>query len=133
MRGKLPASVILVKTKEIYLHCAKAIMRAGLWDTSVQVNRRSLPTIGQMIVDQIGGNRPTKYHTSTLTQEYEKVPLTYSVIPANAEIQNEVGPWLPANAGMTNRAARYRPSSSGPASPQRPSDLRSCLRCCEAQ
>ena len=72
VRGKLPASVILVKTKEIYLHCAKAIMRAGLWDTSAQVDRRSLPTIGQMIVDQVGGNRPTKSHED-VKQEYEKV------------------------------------------------------------
>ena len=72
VRGKLPASVILVKTKEIYLHCAKAIMRAGLWDASAQVDRRSLPTIGQMIVDQVGGNRPTKSHED-VKQEYEKV------------------------------------------------------------
>ena len=73
VRGKLPASVILVKTKEIYLHCAKAIMRAGLWDASAQVvDRRSLPTIGQMIVDQVGGDRPTQSHED-VKREYEKV------------------------------------------------------------
>ena len=72
MRGKLPASVILVKTKEIYLHCAKAIMRAGLWDAAAQVDRRPLPTIGQMIVDQVGGDRPAESHED-VKQEYEKV------------------------------------------------------------
>ncbi len=72
VRGKLPASVILVKTKEIYLHCAKAILRAGLWDASVQIDRKSLPTIGQMIVDQVGGDRPTQSHED-VKREYEKV------------------------------------------------------------
>lgn len=72
VKGKLPASVILIKTKEIYLHCAKAIMRAGLWDASAQVDRKTLPTIGQMIVDQVGGNRPTESHDD-VKRAYEKV------------------------------------------------------------
>lgn len=72
MRGKLPASVLVVHVREIYLHCAKAIMRSGLWKPEVQVDRSLLPTIGQMIVDQVGGDRPTDSQAE-VERQYEKV------------------------------------------------------------
>ena len=58
MKGKLPAMVILVEAREIFLHCAKAIMRSGLWKQERQVERTVMPTIAQMISDQIGRDRP---------------------------------------------------------------------------
>ena len=72
MKGNLPTTVLVVKTQEIFLHCAKVIMRSNLWNSENQVNRPILPTIGQMIVDQIGGNRPDETHAD-VKREYEKV------------------------------------------------------------
>ena len=72
IKGKLPATVLVIKAREIYLHCAKAIMRSGLWKSETQVERSVLPTIGQMIVDQIGGDRPEETHAE-VKREYEKV------------------------------------------------------------
>ncbi|WCN09189.1 pyridoxamine 5'-phosphate oxidase family protein [Marinomonas mediterranea] len=54
MRGKLPRSVILIDIKEAYLHCAKAIVRSGLWLDENKIERSELPTLGQMIKDQVG-------------------------------------------------------------------------------
>jgi PPOX class probable FMN-dependent enzyme len=51
---KPPATVIVVSVKEAYLHCAKALMRAKLWDTARHVERSTLPSIGEMIRDQRG-------------------------------------------------------------------------------
>ena len=54
-QGK-PAQVVLcVKVREAYLHCAKSIMRSGLWKQETQVPRGVLPSLGEMIRDQTGG------------------------------------------------------------------------------
>lgn len=50
--GKPPRSVIVVETVEVYLHCAKALKRAELWNPAKQIVRSNLPTYGQMIKDQ---------------------------------------------------------------------------------
>lgn len=54
-QGKPPKVVLAVSVREAYLHCAKAIMRAGLWKAEAQMPRSVLPSMGQMIHDQSGG------------------------------------------------------------------------------
>lgn len=51
--GKPPRSVVLIDVKEAYLHCVKAIKRAGLWSQDAQVNRETFPTAGQIYRDQL--------------------------------------------------------------------------------
>ena len=46
--------VIAVEVQEAYLHCAKALMRSRLWDASAKQERSVLPSMGQMLKDQIG-------------------------------------------------------------------------------
>ena len=58
VKGKRPSTVILIEAREIFLHCAKAIMRSGLWRQENQVGRTIMPTIAQMISDQTGRDRP---------------------------------------------------------------------------
>jgi PPOX class probable FMN-dependent enzyme len=52
--GKLPATVLVVSVQEAYLHCAKALMRSRLWDPEAQVERSTLPSLGEMLRDQLG-------------------------------------------------------------------------------
>lgn len=54
-QGKPAKVVITVTVREAYLHCAKAIMRARLWDGASQVPRSVLPSMGQMLRDQTDG------------------------------------------------------------------------------
>jgi uncharacterized protein len=49
-----PPLVIAVTVEEAYLHCAKALMRSKLWDASAQQARTVLPSMNQMLKDQIG-------------------------------------------------------------------------------
>jgi PPOX class probable FMN-dependent enzyme len=49
-----PPLVIAVAVKEAYLHCAKALMRSKLWDPGAKQERSVLPSMGQMLKDQIG-------------------------------------------------------------------------------
>ena len=55
VRGRLPTAGILVAVEEVYLHCAKALVRSKLWEDDHRVERRTLPSLGQMLADQIGG------------------------------------------------------------------------------
>jgi hypothetical protein len=49
-----PPLVIAVTVEEAYLHCAKALMRSKLWDASAKQARTVLPSMNQMLKDQIG-------------------------------------------------------------------------------
>jgi PPOX class probable FMN-dependent enzyme len=49
-----PPLVIAVEVQEAYLHCAKALMRSRLWDPAAKQERSVLPSMGQMLKDQIG-------------------------------------------------------------------------------
>jgi PPOX class probable FMN-dependent enzyme len=51
---RVPALVIRVTVQASYLHCAKALMRSALWDASRHVERSILPSMGEMLRDQIG-------------------------------------------------------------------------------
>jgi hypothetical protein len=53
---------------EAYLHCAKAFMRSRLWSAAAQVERSVLPTLGQMINDQIGLTTPPETHEQMLAR-----------------------------------------------------------------
>ncbi len=55
MKGRPPVSVLRVTVERAFLHCAKALIRARLWEPSAQVERASFPTYGQMLSDQIRG------------------------------------------------------------------------------
>ena len=51
---RVPALVIRVTVQASYLHCAKALMRSALWDASRHVDRAVMPSMGEMLRDQIG-------------------------------------------------------------------------------
>lgn len=51
--GKLPLTVMVVEVREAQLHCTKAIKRAGLWDPATQIDRRTFPSLGQILHDQL--------------------------------------------------------------------------------
>ena len=55
VRGRSPVIGLLVEVREAYLHCAKSINRAGLWDASRHIDRDELPSYGDMLVDQCEG------------------------------------------------------------------------------
>ena len=49
MDGRHPRSVAVITIGEVYFQCARAIMRAGLWDPERFVDVSSLPTPGQLL------------------------------------------------------------------------------------
>jgi PPOX class probable FMN-dependent enzyme len=65
---RVPRLVIEVQVAQAYLHCAKALMRSGLWQASSQVPRSVLPTMGQMINDQTGIAVPAETQVDMLAR-----------------------------------------------------------------
>lgn len=53
--GKAPRTVIVIKIQAVYLQCARAVMRAGLWNPNEYVASDALPTPGQ-IMQEIKSN-----------------------------------------------------------------------------
>jgi uncharacterized protein len=49
MEGKLPRSVILIKVEAAYTQCARAVLRAGLWDATKHVAKDAVPTNGEIL------------------------------------------------------------------------------------
>jgi PPOX class probable FMN-dependent enzyme len=49
MDGKHPRSVIVIRIDDVYSQCARAVIRADLWNSEKHLDPRSLPTVGQMM------------------------------------------------------------------------------------
>jgi len=60
--GKVPKSLLRVEVREAYLHCPKALMRADLWGDSHRIDRAELPSLSEMVSDQLGLEKPTATH-----------------------------------------------------------------------
>ncbi len=52
--GRLPTTVLVISVQEAFLHCAKALMRSNLWAEDAKPGRGALPTLGEMLSDQLG-------------------------------------------------------------------------------
>jgi len=50
--GHLPRSVIVIAIKTVYFQCARAILRAGLWEPEYRIAKDDLPSPG-MIMQEI--------------------------------------------------------------------------------
>lgn len=53
VKGKHPRSVIIIKIDEVYAQCARAVMRAGLWEDGDLSD--GLPTLGEIMKEITNG------------------------------------------------------------------------------
>ncbi|PSL00333.1 hypothetical protein CLV63_102461 [Murinocardiopsis flavida] len=53
--GKVPKVAIIVRVREVYLHCGRAIIRARLWDPGSAALADQVPTIGEVIAARADG------------------------------------------------------------------------------
>ncbi|MBI1198374.1 MAG: pyridoxamine 5'-phosphate oxidase family protein [Phenylobacterium sp.] len=60
--GKVPKTLLRIAVREAYLHCPKALMRADLWGDSHRVDRATLPSLSEMVSEQLGLEKPKATH-----------------------------------------------------------------------
>lgn len=47
--GKAPRTVLVVSVERVYFQCSKALVRSRLWDPERRVDRRTLPSAGEIL------------------------------------------------------------------------------------
>lgn len=50
----IPDLAIVIRTEQVYLHCGRALLRAGLWDADMQDLAAAVPTSGQIWASMSG-------------------------------------------------------------------------------
>lgn len=70
--GRPPRSVIVVKAREVYFHCSKALRRSDLWNPAKHVDRASLPTFGEIAKDQFNSIVPAALIDYALDRDAKK-------------------------------------------------------------
>jgi PPOX class probable FMN-dependent enzyme len=53
--GRVPKLAIVVRVREVFLHCAKAFRRSHLWNPEHFQDRREMPSLSKIILDQTTG------------------------------------------------------------------------------
>jgi PPOX class probable FMN-dependent enzyme len=70
VQGRLPASVMVVRVRAAYMHCAKAFMRSKLWDPESWPDRSTLPSLGRILADQIALGQTAEETDRQLDEAY---------------------------------------------------------------
>lgn len=68
--GKTPKSGLLIEVREAFLQCAKALIRSRLWRSEQLLPRNQFPTLGKILVDQIGLTMPVAELDALIDQAY---------------------------------------------------------------
>jgi PPOX class probable FMN-dependent enzyme len=55
VQGKAPRTVIVVKVKEAYVQCSRALVRADIWNPAKRAQPESVPSMGTMMAAHTGG------------------------------------------------------------------------------
>ena len=55
IEGKLPRCVIIIQVEAVYFQCARAVIRAGLWDSARHIATGKLPTVGEILESMTSG------------------------------------------------------------------------------
>ncbi|QDU95202.1 MSMEG_1061 family FMN-dependent PPOX-type flavoprotein [Lignipirellula cremea] len=69
---KTPRVGILVTVQKACLQCGKAVIRSGLWEDKYRVQKGELPSFGQMLVDQTGGDRSVAELDAAIQESYDQ-------------------------------------------------------------
>jgi len=65
-------AALIVKVREVYMHCAKAFIRSKLWSPEEWAPRSNMPTLGQMLNDQAGLSETANEIDGILDQAYRE-------------------------------------------------------------
>lgn len=71
VNGRSPRSALVLSVREAYLHCAKALIRSRLWSADHRVDRAELPSLGQMLKDQIATDQTAEEIQASVVEGYK--------------------------------------------------------------
>ena len=62
INNNVPKTCIIINIEEIFMHCAKALMRSSFWDHSKYLPQTKFPTISKIINDQLNSEDDEQNH-----------------------------------------------------------------------
>jgi hypothetical protein len=60
VNDRAPTTVLKITVTRALFHCAKALMRARLWREDAKIDRRTLPTYGEILKEQTRDTAPAE-------------------------------------------------------------------------
>ncbi len=66
-----PKACIVITVEQVFLHCAKALMRSKLWSEEAKIDRGEFPTMGEMLNDQLQSDNPAE-NQEDMVKRYQK-------------------------------------------------------------
>lgn len=72
MNGRPALAVLVIEVREVYLHCAKAFIRSHLWKPETWPRERPVPTLGEMVRDQLALPADGKEIDGAIEESYTK-------------------------------------------------------------
>ena len=71
MKGKPAQLALVVDVEEVFFHCAKCVVRSGLWDADHWADTSDLASLGQVMRDQIKLDVPADAIENSLRRDIE--------------------------------------------------------------
>lgn len=71
VEGRIPKLAILLEVREVFMHCAKAFRRSHLWDPAHFQDRREMPSLSKIVLDQTTGAPSDEAEMRKLDDELE--------------------------------------------------------------
>ena len=72
VNDRVPKLAIVVNVAEVFMHCAKAFRRSHLWDPDHFQDRRDMPSLSKIILDQTTGAPSNDYEMRKIDDDLEE-------------------------------------------------------------
>lgn len=69
---RIPTAAIVVHVQEVFMHCAKAFGRSKLWEHSEHQDRKEMPSLVNIILDQTSGAPDSREEMAKLDADLEE-------------------------------------------------------------
>jgi PPOX class probable FMN-dependent enzyme len=71
VEGRVPKLAILLRVREVFMHCAKAFRRSHLWEPDHFQDRNEMPSLAKIVLDQTTGAPSDEAEMRKLDDELE--------------------------------------------------------------
>lgn len=71
MNGRPARAVLVVSITEVFMHCAKAFIRSSLWQSDSWPDRKDMPTLGEIMRDQLASVETAEEIDQRLDRNYQ--------------------------------------------------------------
>ena len=72
MKGVVPDLALVVNIDEVFFHCAKCVIRSGLWDFQEWASVDGMGTLADALIDQVGLEEDVQVVHAQLEDSYDK-------------------------------------------------------------